>query len=50
MGGMHGGSWGSMLSERPDSLTKLDRHTVLRILRYARPYTGHIIGMLVVWS
>lgn len=48
MGGMHGGSWGSMLSERPGSHTKLDRHTVLRILRYARPYTGRIIGMLVV--
>lgn len=48
MRGIHGGSWRSMLSERPDSEPQFNRDILLRVLRYARPYTGRIAAMLGV--
>jgi ATP-binding cassette, subfamily B, bacterial len=45
---MHGGAWWSMTRERPEGNVKFDRNLLLRIARYARPYTGRTIAMLAV--
>jgi ATP-binding cassette subfamily B protein len=42
---MHGGPWFGMMAERPENV-KLDRKTVLRVLRYIRPYAGLTSAML----
>src|SRR5947207_2803823 len=47
-GNMHGGQWWSMVSDRPTGRPQLSRETLIRVLRYARPYTLRIAIMLVV--
>lgn len=45
---MHGGSWWSMLHERPESRPQFGLETLKRILRYAKPYRWMIAAMLAV--
>jgi ATP-binding cassette, subfamily B, bacterial len=43
----HGGGWYSYLRSGDDKPQKVTKDLLLRVLDYARPYRGHIGGMLV---
>ncbi len=45
--GHHGGGWFAMMS-RPDEKPKVTWALLQRVLTYARPYRGHIAGMLAM--
>jgi ATP-binding cassette subfamily B protein len=42
----HGGGWGAYMRSG-DEKPKVTRELLLRVLNYAKPYWGHIVGMLV---
>ncbi len=45
---MHGGGWFAYVRSGDEKPQKVTKELLLRILAYARPYWGHIAGMLVM--
>jgi ATP-binding cassette subfamily B protein len=45
---MHGGGWFAYIRSGDEKPQKVTKELLLRILAYARPYWGHIAGMLVM--
>ena len=44
---MHGGGWFAFVRSGDEKPLKVTRELLLRVLAYARPYWGHLAGMLV---
>lgn len=44
---MHGGSWFAFVGRGDEKPQKVTKELLLRVLAYARPYWGHLAGMLV---
>lgn len=45
---MHAGGWFAYVRSGDEKPQKVTKELLLRVLAYARPYWGHIAGMLVM--